>query len=74
MHFIQETGFTLEADQIEPKFPCIDELIRVLEMACLRATVVATHSFGAVQICWKGSTLIAWYCQTGDTIYLRSVT
>ena len=73
MHFIQEAGFTFAVHQIEPKFPCSDELLRQLEVACWLATCIGPNWHGAVRLSWKGAPLIAWYCRTGETIFLRSV-
>lgn len=71
MRYIQEIGFTFEAYQIEPKFPCSDELLRVVEDACWCAST--TLAYGAVQICWRHAPVIVWYCRVGEDLYLRSI-
>ena len=73
MHYIQEHGFAFEASQVEPNCRCLGELILLVEEATAKATADMKWTVAAVNIQWKGRTLIVWYARCGDTIDLRSI-
>ena len=72
MHFIQETGFSFELDQIAGE-SAIDELTQRVEVVCQRAVEDASicHGYGCLE--WGGELYVFWYCINGETVTLRSI-
>jgi len=71
VHFIQETGYSFELGQIERECDT-DELTLHVEDAYRKAAKLIPNR-DSMGITWKGRKFLVWFCVTGDTVTLRSI-
>lgn len=74
MHFIQETGFTFELDQIETDPHSAEALMRGIEELCRCSVCDIVTGYGRLSVTWNGTVFVVWYCVTGGDVTLRSIT